>query len=296
MSALTSPAWSSRLALFSSAILALAVVWLAVRALWLVIGGVSVPAADPLPVPSLSNSVGASGEFRWNLFGRSRAPSIMLQPVPTADSRLRLRGVMAGERGYAIIDISGEGEDVYRVGDPLPGGGEIESIESREVIITRNGRPETLALDPDALARSRATDNRDRGGRAPARSPVERMPGIRGMNRSTGASAASLPDAVRGMGLDADALSQSISAMPVAGGGFRVRPGRNAQLFQQLGLQVNDVVVAVNGQPLESAQAVQRLFAEVMSRGEVAITVRRGNREMTLRPDLEQIMGSLQSQ
>jgi type II secretory pathway component PulC len=55
-------------------------------------------------------------------------------------------------------------------------------------------------------------------------------------------------------------------------------------------------VVAVNGQPLQSAQAVQRLFGDVMSRGEVAITVRRNGRETTLRPDLEQIMGSLQSQ
>jgi len=290
-----SPAWSSRIALLGSALLALAVVWLLVRSFWLVLGGVSVESTPPLPVPSLTTSSGASGEFRWNLFGRSQAPAVMLQPVPVSDSRLRLKGVMAGDQGYAIIDISGEGEDVYRVGDPLPGGGEIETIESRQVIILRSGQRETLALDPNAVSRSR-TDDRSRPGATAAVEAPERLPGVRGMNRPTGVSAASLPNVVRGLGIDADALSRSISAMPVAGGGFRVRPGRNAQLFQQLGLQVNDVVMAVNGQPLESAQAVQRLFADVLTRGEVAITVRRGEREMTLRPDLEQIMGSLQGQ
>jgi len=288
-----SPAWSSRLALLSSALLALAVVWIAVRALWLVLGGVSVASAPALPVPQMSEIGEASGEFRWNLFGRSASPAVSLQPVSVADSRLRLKGVMAGERGYAIISVSGSGEDVYRVGDEFPGGGEVEAIESRRVIIERNGRREALALDPNAVSSGRSP--RSVQSERVAEEPERQLPGIRGFNAPAGASVASLPDAARSFGLDASELAQSISVMPVAGGGFRVRPGRDARLFQQLGLQVNDVVVAVNGQPLESAQAVQRLFAEVMSRGEVAITVRRDGREMTLRPDLENIMGSLQS-
>ncbi|RFF29763.1 type II secretion system protein N [Wenzhouxiangella sediminis] len=289
-----SPAWSSRLALLSSALLALAVVWLLVRSLWLVVGGVSVASVPALAVPEVSEIGGASGEFRWNLFGRSASPAVMLQPVPVSDSRLRLKGVMSGERGYAIISVSGSGEDVYRVGDELPGGGEVEAIESRRVIIVRNGRRETLALDPDAVSSGPASGRPGRDDRV-AEEPSRQLPGIRGFSAPAGASVASLPDAARSLGLDAGALAQSISAMPVAGGGFRVRPGRDARLFQELGLQVNDVVVAVNGQPLETAQGVQRLFADVLSRGEVAITVRRDGREMTLRPDIEQIMGSLQS-
>lgn len=289
-----SPAWSSRLALLCSALLALAAVWLVVRAFWLVLGGVTVESAPVLPVPRASEVGGASGEFRWNLFGRSASPAVRLQPVPVADSRLRLKGVMTGERGYAIISVSGSGEDVYRVGDPLPGGGEVEAIDSRQVIILRNGRRETLAFDPQAVSSGRRPARTASDGRV-ADEPARQLPGIRGFNAPAGASVASLPEAARSFGLDAGELAQSISVMPVAGGGFRVRPGRDARLFQELGLQVNDVVVAVNGQPLESAQAVQRLFAEVMSRGEVTITVRRGGREMTLRPDLEQIMGSMQS-
>ncbi len=89
-------------------------------------------------------------------------------------------------------------------------------------------------------------------------------------------------------------MAGAISVLPVSGGGFRVRPGRDARLFAELGLQVNDVVKAINGQPLESEEDVQSLFADVMRRGEVAITVNREGREMTLRPDLEAILGRLE--
>ncbi|MFU8833189.1 MAG: PDZ domain-containing protein, partial [Wenzhouxiangella sp.] len=92
--------------------------------------------------------------------------------------------------------------------------------------------------------------------------------------------------------MDTGALASSINVMPVTGGGYRVRPGRDATLFAQLGLQVNDIVLAVNGQPLQSEEAARALFADVMQRREIAITINRQGREMTLRPDLEQIMGS----
>lgn len=295
MSAMLSPAWSSRLALSISAILALAIVWLVVRAAWLLIGGVSVTSAPAPAVPQIETGSSVQGEFRWNLFGRSASAPRQLRPAPVSDSRLRLKGVVAGQNAYAIIADPGSGEDVYRSGDPLPGGGEVETIESRRVVIVRNGQRETLELDPDAAAASAG----ERGSPGQLSGPDgarPRLPGIRGFEAPEGASVASLPQAARSLGLNAGELSQAISAMPVSGGGFRVRPGRNARLFSELGLQVNDVVVAVNGQPLESAQAVQGLFADVMSRGEVAITVRRDGRELTLRPDLEQVMGSLQSQ
>jgi general secretion pathway protein C len=289
-----SPAWSSRLALLSSALLALAVVWLLVRAMWLVLGGVSVPSAPALPVPQMSQSTGATGDFRWNLFGQSASRPARPVAVAVSNTRLRLKGVVAGDRGYAIIADPDAGEQVYRVGDALPGGGELETIESRRVIIQRDARRETLALDPDAASSSSGS----RGGPARQAASTSRpqLPGVRGFSAPAGASVASLPPEARSLGLDASELAGAISVMPVAGGGFRVRPGRNARLFSELGLEVNDVVLAINGRELESAQAVRGLFADIMTSGEVAITVRRGEREMTLRPDLEQIMGSLQSQ
>jgi general secretion pathway protein C len=289
-----SPAWSGRLALLANAALVLIAAWLLVRIFWLAVGGVEVRSGEAIPVPRIAPTSTSSGEFRWALFGRPTAAPVTLRPTPVADTRLRLKGVVAGMNGYAIIADPSQGEQVYRAGDPLPGGGEVESIESRRVIIVRDGQREALVLDPDASVARQSSPATSARRQADAETAPE-MPGIRGRSRPA-AGAGSLAGAARGFGLDADRLANSISAMPVSGGGFRVRPGRNARLFRELGLQVNDIVLSVNGQPLESTAAVQRLFSDIMSRGEVAITVRRDGREITLRPDLQQIMGSLQSQ
>jgi len=42
-------------------------------------------------------------------------------------------------------------------------------------------------------------------------------------------------------------------------------------------------------------QDVEQLFGEIMTSGEVAISVRRDGREVTLRPDLEKIMEQMRS-
>lgn len=296
MSELFSPVWSGRAALLTSAVLALLIVWLFVRMVWLVLGGVQVDSAPVPPVPRVAPTSGDSGEFRWDLFGAGPSRPAVVRAAPATGSSLRLKGVVTGEHGYAVIAGNGGGDEVYRVGDELPGGGELEAIEPRRVLIARNGRTESLAIDPDSATPS--------SGRGPANRPTgergvqveARLPGIQGLQSPTGISAASLPDIGSSLGINASQLAGAISVMPVAGGGFRVRPGRDARLFGELGLQVNDIVTAVNGQPLESEQAVQRLFSEVLGSGEVSITVRRQGREVTLRPDLEQIMGSLEKQ
>jgi hypothetical protein len=102
-------------------------------------------------------------------------------------------------------------------------------------------------------------------------------------NLPQGVSIASMPRISRRLGAGyTRSMAQNINVMPVSGGGFRVRPGRDARLFAELGLQVNDVVTAVNGQPLDSEEAARALFSDVLTRGEVAITVNRQGQELTL--------------
>lgn len=284
--------WSGRLALASTGVLVLLGLWLIVRMIWLIAAGPDIPSAPVPPVPRGIQSTSTEAEFRWQLFGESRSAATPVRPVTTISrSSLRLMGVVSGDNGYAMIADSQGQENVYRAGDELPDGTRLESIESQQVIISANGRDEILALDRDRVA---ARD----GGSGPRTAPqvnVNPIPGLRGFQAPAGISIASLPDVARTSGLDANALANSISIMPVSSGGFRVRPGRNARLFAELGLQMNDIVTAVNGQPLQSEAAAQALFADVMQRGEVAITINRQGREMTLRPDLEQVIRSLQN-
>ncbi|HLS05093.1 MAG TPA: type II secretion system protein N [Wenzhouxiangella sp.] len=296
VSALISPTWSSRLAVLASGALLLAAAWLAVGMLWMVMGGVEVEPAESIPLPQESGAGNASGEFRWDLFGRTASlPPVQLQPAASADSSgLRLKGLMAGPRGFAIIAAEGSGEDFYRAGDELPGGRRIEAVEAQRVLVERNGKIEQLAFDssqPGGRRAGRQALQNNAGG-----VDASRLTGLRGFDSGTAAaSIASVPAAAESLGLDAGRLADSISITPVSDGGFRLRPGRDAQLFGQLGLQVNDVVVGVNGQRVSSMQDVEQLFGEIMTSGEVAISVRRDGREVTLRPDLEKIMEQMRS-
>ncbi len=289
-----SPLWSGRLALLASALLALLVVWMLVRMVWLVLAGPQVESAPVPPVPRVSQVAADTRDFRWDLFGPQQRTNIApVRPVAsTSRSNLRLLGVMTGETAaYAFIADAQGRESVYRRGDELPDGTVLEAIEAQRVILARNGRSEALELDRDrhsAVQRGSSTAS------AHPRTAVAPIHGLRGFDTERGVSVASARD-LGVAGVDVGSLAQSISVMPVSGGGFRVRPGRDARLFAQLGLQVNDIVTAVNGQPLESEEAARALFADVLMRGEVAITVNRQGREMTLRPDLEQIIGSLQN-
>lgn len=274
----------------------LAAAWLAVGMLWMIMGGVEVEPAESIPLPQESGAGSASGEFRWDLFGRSASlPSVQLQPVAADDSSgLRLKGLVAGPRGFAIIAAEGSGEDFYRAGDELPGGRRIEAVETQRVLVARNGKTEQLAFDSSQSGVGRtdrpASHNHESGVDA------SRLTGLRGFDSSaSGASIASVPVAVESLGMDAGRLADSISIAPVSDGGFRLRPGRDARLFGQLGLQVNDVVVGVNGQRVNSMQDVEQLFGEIMTSGEVTISVRRDGREVTLRPDLEKIMEQMRS-
>lgn len=289
--------WPARLALASCALLTLAVVWLLVRLIWLFVVGPQVDPDPVPPIPRITQSANLDQPFEHALFGASDQLSRPRPVVATATgSRLRLLGMMSGgSGGFAVIaDASGD-EDVYRPGDELPDGSVLEAIEAQRVIIDRNGEREALDLD-----RERPSTGPVRSASRPTSSaPVAAsIPGLRGFDSGAGASAASFTgrgSAADGR-LDATGLARQISVMPVAGGGFRVRPGRDARLFAELGLQINDIVTAVNGQPLQSENDARALFADVMRRGEVAITVTRQGRELTLRPDLETIMRSLQNQ
>ncbi len=292
MAQLLSSQWSGRLALASTSLLVLVGLWLIIRMIWLIAAGPDIPSAPVPPVPRAIQTTSNETDFRWQLFGESRSASTPVRPVTTVSrSSLRLKGVVSGQNGYAMIADSQGQENVYRAGDELPDGTRLESIESQQVIISVNGRDEILALDRD---RNTAAASPSSNRLAPQVN-VNPIPGLRGFQAPAGISIASLPEVARTSGLDANALSNSISVMPVSSGGFRVRPGRNARLFTELGLQMNDIVTAVNGQPLESEAAAQALFADVIQRGEVAITINRQGREMTLRPDLEQVIRSLQN-
>jgi len=234
--------------------------------------------------PARTATVGAveSGtpERQWRLFGDPAEPDYGFeQALPRTPLSLRLRGVVTGERGYAIIVDADGNEGVYRVGDKVPGQAEVATIQARRVVLERDDTREALELPGSGSPRiSTASDA----------APDET--GDNGL--TSGVGIGSLASMTSRFSLDPDALAQRITILPVAGGGFRVRAGRDAAIFTQLGFHANDVVLAINGQPVDNRADVREVFESINSGEPLAITVRRGESQLVLTPDLSNLGGA----
>lgn len=263
----------------ASALLAIVCAWLLLRILIVLIDGIEV-GFEPIEYSPGPTQSALPGQVDWRMFGEPEAADYGFeQPLPPTPLSLRLRGVVTGERGYAIIVDGGGNEGVYRAGDEVPGGAEVLAIEARRVVLSRAGEREALELPGAATARQSAVSPASAADQ-PAAS------GVRGIG------IASLGSMASQFRLDPDELAQRITILPVAGGGFRVRAGRDAQIFSALGFHVNDVVLAINGQPVNNQRDVRALFQEASLDQPPAITVRRGDRQLVLTPDLSAIFGA----
>jgi len=247
---------------------------LAIRMAVLLVDGVEVDfepiALSPSPAPETAPPVND-----WRMFGAAREPDYGFPTeLPATPLQLRLRGVVTGERGYAIIVDAQGNEGVYRVGDEVPGQAELVSIEARRVVLARAGEREALEL-PGASRASVAAN-------APAPVPrSDERPGL-----ANGVGIGSLSSITSRFSLDPEAIANRITILPVAGGGFRIRAGRDAAIFTQLGFHANDVVLAINGQPVDGEADVRAIFENYSPDQPLAITVRRGDRQRVLTPNL----------
>ncbi len=227
---------------------------------------------EPIPLQIEAPLPVGEGPVDWALFGRVQAAEHGLESVlPPTPLRLRLRGAVTGVRGYAIIIDEQGSEGVYRVDDTLPGDARVVAIEPRRVVLERGGVREALEL-PEGIASSGASRREVPAQAAPANS----YPAAAGIGSLSGITSQ--------FSLDPAELARRITILPVAGGGFRVRAGRDAAIFTQLGFHANDVVLAINGQPVDNQADVRAVFERWNPDDPLAITVRRGERQLVLTP------------
>ena len=305
-------------------VLLVLLVWQLARILLLAMSGPSVPRAvlPPLPEWQSSTTAPTQGLAKWHLFGEASQGFDLsaFAQLPDTPLQLTLRGIVATRddevppttengtevhEGYAMIADAQGKEDVYRRGDQVPGGAEVVSVQSDQVILLRNGKRETLRL-PGAqqgtsttgggtLASASGAAGRRAGGiqTATAQPAVRNLPGIRGPSTGAVSIGGAIPQ-LSGLRMNAAALASSVQVAPVKSGGFRVFPGRNAQVFQQLGLQANDVVTQVNGQAITSQADAMAIFQQVQGGKSLTLTVRRGDRDVILKPDLNSFISNNQ--
>jgi general secretion pathway protein C len=213
--------------------------------------GGSAPIATPLPRPAANPTVELATIVNAHLFGQSGATAGGQAPQTTMP--LVLAGVIADKdpsKGQAIIGDSAAVGKLYAVGAMISGGARLHAVYGDRVLLERNGALETLML-PRTAPRSGAPVI------APANTKVS-----------------TLQD-------NATVLAGLVRVQPVFNQGkltgYRIFPGgsHGSATFNQLGLRAGDLILAVNGTPLDDAGKAMEVLQTLSSSASATVTVSR---------------------
>lgn len=223
----------------------------------------------------------------WHLLGvvaKGGAPVKINAPIdaPETSLKLVLRGVYSSDdmgNGHAIIADPQGKEEQYSVGDNLPGNAELSEVHAEKVILKRNGRYETLRLPTDKMSGSNTVSLQPTSQRsAPQRSvpqrsassPAERLRTVRENLKQRPRDLYSLVKATPKTDDDGNTI------------GFELGPGRDPELFAEVGLQEGDVAIQINDIKLDNPANSARALKSVQTGDTVSVTVLRNGQEEVL--------------
>lgn len=207
------------------------------------------------------------------------------QPAAAATPRanLTLLGtVVAGTRSLAVIH-TGQEIKSFRLGDELPGGGSIESIERNLVQIKYPGGPlETLLL---------YQGERPKGPPPAAGTTAGGVPGDTGI-KPVGENRWIIPreTAEQARGNLNELLKQARMEPNIVAGrteGFVVRMIRPKSLLDTLGIQRGDVLMQINGMPLDGPEKALQIFQQLREARHISIGLTRNGTPMNFEYEVE---------
>jgi len=213
----------------------------------------------------------------WHLMGVAIQGSQPVQtniPIEAPETKLQLilRGALSSndpEHARAIIADPRGKEEQYAIGEQLPGNAELSEIHPDRVILKRNGRFETLRLPKEQMP-SNTVVSRFVSAPAPVSSPLERLNAARQQLKQSPARLSGLVRATPKRGEDGKTI------------GYVLSPGRDPELFEQVGLQAGDVAVQINDIRLDNPANSARALKSMQSGESVSVTVMRNDQEQVL--------------
>ena len=267
----------------------------------------------PLPVGTVTSALPGSSSSEmaiaqpadyaaigaWHLFGRMEAPQSVEAPpapMPATPLNLRLAGVFfverGGDRALALIAEGNGVERGYRIGESLPGGARLDQIQRDSVVVSRGGRREVLNLprleDAGKMPVSEGVSpTMPLEPEMPMPIEAEMVPEPTTFHEPRPIDATAVATRLRGAGSNRPQGLEDIAfASPyVQNGqflGFRLRPGRDRQLMQQLGLNSGDVITEVNGSRINNPMQGLAMLQELLHAERINVRVLRNGAEIPL--------------
>lgn len=289
------------ISLWRNLVLALAFLWAthsAASLFWLVfpLPELEQPSklAAPIEVGVKQSSAAVSFDSLVGLkdvFGSS-APVIVTKPVeqaPVIDEatvttklRLKLHGVFSSNdptKGSAIV-ADGNQQALYSVGDEIEGnrGVKLARVMQKRVVLDNKGKMESLWLfseeDFEQVAAARSASPTGVRRAPPVAPPADRGPSP---------DVALAPDRSVQTTARVDQIPKNIGdvvrfSVHREGGqmvGYRIRPGRDRELFNQVGLKANDIVTSVNGIEVNDPKQIRSVYKSMKTATEAQLTVLR---------------------
>ena len=214
-----------------------------------------------------------------HLFGEMQNSSAhRTTKAPETRLNLVLRGVIAADPmtlSHAIIARGKNGkEEVYAVGDKMPGGVTIEEVHPDHVVLNRGGQLETLQLlkDEDLGTIQSSSDS---SGFPASGTAEQQLVSIRQeiLQNPTSFGDYALPVVVKRNGKQL---------------GYRLQPQQKGnELMQEVGLEANDVITEINGIKLDNPQNGIGALRQLSTANSVSITVMRNGNEVPLNIQLQ---------
>lgn len=173
---------------------------------------------------------------------------------PTVTTNLILVGVMvAGSASTAIITVAGGSQKLYRIGDSVDGNLVLETVFQDRVNLVSGGWHLTLPLTQGTSLDYAVTETdqpavlHDEWASKTDQADAQAAEAIALWRRSN----ASRDDSSLGM------------LTPVPGSGLRVEGVKQRSPYATIGLQAGDVVLSVNGKPMESDEQLMMLYNQM---------------------------------
>jgi len=265
--------------------------WLLARLSWQLL---PIPVNEYVPQPTLTQAPSAVPQDLTNLtafplFGKAEpvatsAPAVVTE-APKTQLNVKLTGLVAvparPEAGSAVIEHRGT-ETAYAVGEMLEGTrAKLHQVLDDRVLLEQNGRYETLMLDGvefTRVAQANAGLGRDDSGDQGLQEPVGE-PIVLAQPIATGFENPELQARRDEIMAEPMKFFDYVRVTPVQRdgqlAGYRLMPGKDAAVFQQMGFQQGDLAIEINGVPLNDMQQAMRIINDIRDATEASIKIER---------------------
>ncbi len=244
---------------------------------------------------SAAIAVDAAAVKSWKLFGKG-GPVTVVSAAPVATDlsdaesnaketrlQLTLNGIIESDtekNSRAVITYQGKQEQ-YAIGDKLPVRGRVvlRRLLHDRVLIDNAGSVESLYLFDNRRAASNRTASVASAQASAKPAAANRTAIGSSMRQRLLANPMSITDVVR--------ISEARENGQLIG--YKVRPSKDKQQFEQLGLQTNDIVKAVNGVALDNVSNAMRVFQTLRSETEASFDISRNGESISLVVSLDDV-------